>query len=58
MRDTTADVEEARSIRHRLLWREPDGVRLRKDLHDGMSALPAWMQAYLRTILTAEPKAA
>jgi hypothetical protein len=33
-------------------------VRLRKDLHDGMSALPAWMQDYLRTILTAEPKAA
>lgn len=61
LRDTTADAEEDRSIRHQLqqlLWREPDGARLRKDLHDGMSALPAWMQDYLRTILTAEPKAA
>lgn len=61
LRDTTADAEEDRFIRHRLqqlLWRKPDGVRLRKDLHDGMSALPAWMQDYLRTILTAEPKAA
>jgi hypothetical protein len=27
-------------------------------VHDGMSALPAWMQDYLRTILTAEPKVA
>jgi hypothetical protein len=61
LRDTTADAKEDRSIRHRLqqlLWREPDGARLRKDLHDGMSALPAWMQDYLRNILTAEPKAA
>jgi len=61
LRDTTADAEEDRSIRHRLrqlLWREADGARLRKDLHDGMSALPAWMQDYLRTILTAEPEAA
>jgi hypothetical protein len=61
LRDTTADAEEDRSIRDRLqqlLWREPDGARLRKDLQDGMSALPAWMQDYLRPILTAEPKAA
>jgi hypothetical protein len=61
LRDTTADADEDRSIRHRLrqlLWREADGARLRKDLHDGMSALPAWMQDYLRTILTAEPEAA
>ena len=61
LRDTTADTEADRSIRHRLqqlLWRAPDGARLRQDLHDGMTALPAWMQNYLRTILTAGPKAA
>lgn len=61
LRDTAADAEEDRSVRHRLqqlLWREPHGARLRKDLHDGLSARPAWMQDCPRTILSAEPKAA
>ncbi|RJF90309.1 DUF6088 family protein [Sphingomonas cavernae] len=61
LRDATTDVEENQVIRYRLqqlLRREPDGARLRKDLRDGMSTLPAWMQDYLRSILTDEPKAA
>ncbi len=61
LRDAMADADENQAIRLRLrqlLWSDLDGPRLRKDLSDGMSALPAWMQGYLRTILTAEPKAA
>lgn len=61
LRNTTADAEEDSAIRHRLqqiLLREPDGARLRKDLHEGMSALPAWMQDLLRALLTDEPKVA
>lgn len=61
LRDTTPHPDESRTIRrklHQLLWHRPDGEKLRADLQDGMSALPAWMQDYLRTLLTTEPNAA
>ena len=61
LRDAMAEADENQAIRRRLrqlLWDDPDAARLRRDLDDGMSALPAWMQNYLRTILNAEPKAA
>ena len=55
LRDAVADDEESRAIRSRLqklLCSEPEGSHLRKDLLDGMASLPAWMQDYLRSILT------
>ncbi|GGE05815.1 hypothetical protein GCM10011515_26680 [Tsuneonella deserti] len=61
LRDTTADPEEGQAIRRKLrqmLSREPEGKCLREDLRDGMSALPAWMQDYLRALLAAESEAA
>lgn len=61
LRDATADAEEDQAVRrklHIILWQKPGGGRLCDDLRDGMSALPAWMQDYLRSILTAEPKTA
>lgn len=60
LRDAMADSEESQAIRYRLqklLRSEPEGARLRQDLVDGMSALPVWMQDYLRNILTTEPAA-
>jgi len=61
LRDTIADVEENRKLRRklgRLLWNEPGSDRLRADLCDGLSTLPAWMQDYLKPILTAGTAAA
>jgi hypothetical protein len=61
LRDTMGDVDENRKLRRRLghlLWSDRGGDQLRADLQDGMSTLPAWMQAYLKPILTAESEAA
>lgn len=61
LRDTMGDVDEDRKLRRKLshlLWGDRGGGRLRADLQDGMSTLPAWMQDYLKPILTAESEAA
>lgn len=61
LRDTMTDGEEDRKLRRKLghlLWNEPNSDRLRADLRDGLSTLPAWMQDYLKPILTAESEAA
>lgn len=61
LRDTMADVEEDGKLRRKLgdlLWSEPGGDRLRTDLRNGMSTLPAWMQDYLKPILAIETEAA
>lgn len=61
LRDTMGDVDEDRKLRRqlgRLLWSDRDGDRLRADLLDGMSTLPAWMQDYLKPILTTGSEAA
>lgn len=61
LRDTITDVEEDGKLRRKLgdlLWSEPGGDRLRTDLRNGMSTLPAWMQDYLKPILTTESEAA
>ena len=61
LRDTMGDVNEDRKLRRKLshlLWSDRGGDRLRADLQDGMSTLPAWMQDYLKPILIAESEAA
>lgn len=61
LRDTMGDVDEDRKLHRQLshlLWSDRGGDRLRADLQDGMSTLPAWMQDYLKPILTAGSEAA
>jgi len=61
LRDTMGDADEDRKLRRKLrhlLWNEPGSDRLRADLRDGLSTLPAWMQDYLKPILSAESEAA
>ena len=60
LRDTIAVSDDGDVWRRRLaaLLADPaQGQRLRDDLADGMSALPAWMQALLRPMLGAEARA-
>ena len=61
LRDTMGDADEDRKLRRKLrhlLWNEPGSDRLRADLRDGLATLPAWMQDYLKPILSAESEAA
>lgn len=54
LRDLVDDDGEGERIRRqlqRLLDDPSDGARLRADLQDGLSTLPAWMQAFLRPLL-------
>jgi hypothetical protein len=56
LRDTLDRDGEADRLRSRLsrLLNDPDqGERLRADLRDGLSTLPAWMQALLKPMLAA-----
>jgi hypothetical protein len=60
LRDTIAVSDDDDVWRRRLaaLLADPaQGQRLRDDLADGMSALPAWMQALLRPMVGAEASA-
>jgi hypothetical protein len=54
LRDLVDDGGEGDRIRRqlqRLLDDPSDGARLRADLQEGLSTLPAWMQAFLRPLL-------
>lgn len=58
LRDTMGDDDEDRMLRsrlHRLLHDPGHGATLRRDLADGMSALPAWMQEMLKPLLDQPP---
>ena len=60
LRDTIAVNDDSDVWRRRLVALLADPAqdpRLRDDLADGMSALPAWMQALLRPMLGAEASA-
>ncbi len=49
--DRSGEGERIRRRLQRLLDDPSDGARLRDDLVDGLSTLPAWMQAFLRPLL-------
>lgn len=54
LRDRAQSPEDERRLRHqlhRLLTDPAGGAVLRADLIDGLSSLPAWMQALLRPLL-------
>lgn len=50
--------EHVRTVIARILADNRSGAKLRKDLRDGLSALPIWMQDFLRSMLTSDEKAA
>ena len=55
LRDTMGQVDDDRALTRRLtaLLHDPkQGKRLRDDLAEGLSTLPAWMQTLLRPMLT------
>ena len=60
LRDATGDGDEAqarsRKLRN-LLAHDPKSDQIRRDLRDGFTALPAWMQDLLRPLLETEPAA-
>ena len=49
---------QARTVIERILADTRHGAKLRKDLRDGLSTLPIWMQDFLRSILSPEKVAA
>ena len=49
--DRSGEGDPIRRRLQRLLDDPSDGPRLRDDLNGGLSALPAWMQAFLRPLL-------
>lgn len=55
LRDTT-DLPTLSAQVRALLRRMPDADAVRADLADGMPALPAWMQDFLRPLVGPEPK--
>ncbi|WP_157073730.1 DUF6088 family protein [Sphingomonas soli] len=56
LRDTLGDPDGLDDLRQRLddlLHSGPNAARIRNDLRDGLSTLPAWMQDFLKPLLTA-----
>lgn len=54
LRDTMGQMDEDEILTHRLstiLHHPDDGRNLRKDLSEGLSTLPTWMQNMLRPML-------
>jgi hypothetical protein len=59
LRDVTGDGDDAQALRRKLrnlLAHDSKGDQIRRDLREGFTALPAWMQELLRPLL--ETKAA
>jgi hypothetical protein len=56
LRDTLGDPDGLDDLRQRLddlLHSGPNAAKIRDDLRDGLSTLPAWMQDFLKPLLTA-----
>ncbi|WP_245844233.1 DUF6088 family protein [Sphingomonas spermidinifaciens] len=56
LRDRLADPDGQNDLRRRLddlLHSRANAARIRDDLRDGLSTLPAWMQDFLKPLLTA-----
>jgi hypothetical protein len=60
LRDVTDGGDDAQRLRRKLrnlLAHDPKGDQIRRDLHEGFTALPAWMQELLRPLLQTEAAA-
>ncbi len=56
LRDTLSDPDDFGDLRRRLdelLHSGPNATKVRNDLRDGLSTLPAWMHDFLKPLLTA-----
>ena len=56
LRDTLGDRDDVDDLQQRiddLLHSGPNATKVRSDLRDGLSTLPAWMQDFLKPLLTA-----
>ena len=61
LQDTLSNATERRRVSariHKILADPTHGLRIRDDLRGGMSALPIWMQDFVREIIEDEPKPA
>lgn len=60
LRDTLGDPDSRDDLRDRLddiLHSGPNATKVRNDLRDGLSTLPAWMHDFLKPLLTARRSA-